>query len=449
MTSPSGRPYHFGEIQELKQRIEAKATEARALESLATELNSEEHFQKLADLLDEIRGLQARQQVMEAKNSEHSKALAALPSDASWSFNPNSKNGVIDLEKGRYGGSQASPFINAGTGRPVPVLGPADRLGDGSFSVGDYLYGALTGDIQPSAIGADASFGGSDPQGGYLLNPALSRNVIDLARAASVAVKAGAQTLPMETGELAIARLTGDPTAVWRAETVRVNSSAPSFDKVVLRAKTLAAICPVSIELLEDAANARSVIESSLQSALALSLDQAVLSGSGAGSTPLGILSTTGVNDVNSVGTPADFSDVSEAIGDILSANYNGAVSDLAWVANPRDGLTYDGLQDTTNQPMQPTKWVGMLRGPYYTTSLAVNGGATSMIVGDFSQVVIGMRTNGVVVRILDAGEVTDSAGTTWNAASQLMRLIVCYLRADVAVLRPSWLTKLTGVTAT
>ena len=69
-------------------------------------------------------------------------------------------------------------------------------------------------------------------------------------------------------------------------------------------------------------------------------------------------------------------------------------------------------------------------------------------IVGDFSQLAFGMRTKGVVVRVLDSGTVTDGNSDSWNATSQLMRHVVVYLRADVAILRPTWFTVLTGITA-
>jgi len=69
------------------------------------------------------------------------------------------------------------------------------------------------------------------------------------------------------------------------------------------------------------------------------------------------------------------------------------------------------------------------------------------MLLGDFSQVVIGMRTRGLVIRVLDSGTVTDSNSVSHQAHSELKRLIVAYLRADVCVIRPTWLTKLTGVT--
>lgn len=59
-----------------------------------------------------------------------------------------------------------------------------------------------------------------------------------------------------------------------------------TFDRITLRAKTLAAIIPVSIELIEDAANIVQILELALQSALGLALDQAVLTGAGSENDP-------------------------------------------------------------------------------------------------------------------------------------------------------------------
>lgn len=70
-----------------------------------------------------------------------------------------------------------------------------------------------------------------------------------------------------------------------------------------MRPTTLAAIVPVSIELLKDAANAAQIIESALTSALSLKLDQAIMQGSGSESEPLGILNHDSVNTISSVGT--------------------------------------------------------------------------------------------------------------------------------------------------
>ena len=283
--------------------------------------------------------------------------------------------------------------------------------------------------------------GSTDAGGGYLLSPTLSGRFVDLARSASVAMRAGAQTMRMETREVTLAKLASDPTAYWRAEGVNVTASEATFSAVTLRAKTLATIVPISIELMEDASNAAEIAQNAIRAAMGAQLDQAILSGSGAESNPLGITNTTGVNTITSVGTPADYNKFSEAVGDILEANRPNA-DGLGWIIHPAVAGVLDVLQDTTNQPLMKPDWVKLLN-QFPTTGIA----SGTSIVGDFSQVLVGMRTSGAMVRILDSGQVTDSAGTTFNAASQLMKLIVVYLRADVLTLRPDWFTVLTGIT--
>lgn len=370
--------------------------------------------------------------------------------------------------RSRASQQNAPTFQDAATGReirallnnqPISALATADdeddEDDDGKTSppVGALLHSMLTGQPQNITRGQfQNSIGSTDSTGGYILNPGLSGQLIDLARSASVALRAGALTLPMDVRELSIARIASDPTPFWRPEGVGVNGSILTFDRLTLRAKTLAAIVPVSIELLEDAANAASIITQALQAAMGLALDKAVLIGAGNEEEPRGIRNQSGVGSITGVGTPADYSDLTTAIGSIFSANYPGDASGLAWVSHPRDAETYDGLTDSTGQPLMPTPWAGALKR-FTTTSLPTDEGGGSNesigIVGDFSQVLIGMRTKGANVRILDAGNVTDADGKVHDAASELKKLIVVYLRADVAVMRPAWLSVLAGITAT
>jgi len=342
---------------------------------------------------------------------------------------------------------QAYPRFRDGDGREIVARAGVESFSDNPLGgeLGDSIHNILRGDIQNVQVGS------TDSGGGYLLTPDMSTRFIDLARSASVCMKAGAVTLPMSTSELTIAGLATDPTSYWRAETGAVTSTDLTFNKIVLRAKTLAAIVPVSIEMLEDATNAGQIIEGALRAAMAQKLDQAALVGTGAASEPKGIRNHADVNTIASVGTPADYNKFSLAIGDVMAANYPGKVDGLAWINHPRTDDTLDGLQDTTNQPLMPTPRVAALQR-YSTTALPTDEGGGSdesvSIVGDFSQLAFGMRTRGVVVRVLDAGTVTDSNSDSWNANTQLMRHIVAYVRADVAVLRPSWFTVLEDITA-
>jgi HK97 family phage major capsid protein len=205
-----------------------------------------------------------------------------------------------------------------------------------------------------------------------------------------------------------------------------------------------------SIELIEDSSNVAQLVQQTIMRAMGQKLDAAILEGSGSGAEPTGILNTSGINTVTSVGTPTNYDEMTTAVKELLVDNYSGDISGLAWIAHPRDYATYDGLVDTTNQSLRPTQWVGDLKR-FSTTELPINGGAgtneSSMIVGDFTQCVLGMRTNGVQIRVSADGIANDGSSDI-NATSQLLRWIIAFVRADVAVLRPDHFTALTGVLA-
>jgi hypothetical protein len=68
------------------------------------------------------------------------------------------------------------------------------------------------------------------------------------------------------------------------------------------------------------------------------------------------------------------------------------------------------------------------------------------MLVGAFSEFLLGFRLGGMRLQVLDSGAATDGDGTTWNATSQMMMFIRAYVRIDCAALRPTWFTHLSGV---
>lgn len=339
-------------------------------------------------------------------------------------------------------------------GRTIRSYAPKDLLvpRDRRVNIGRCLRAILLNRTQDLRMPEErAILGAVDSSGGYLLTPALSLNIVDLARASSVAIRAGAQTIKMNTAELCMGRITSDPTTQWRPELGSITASQPAFDKIVLKPKTVAAIIPVSLEAMEDIENLGEILNASLRGALGLALDLAVLSGTGAAGQPKGIRNHADVNTVATVGTPTDYSKFSQAVGEILTDNFPGDPSELAWILHPRDGIILDKLEDSTGQPLQMTPWVSKLQR-FSTTGLSITEGAGAesvSIIGDFSQVVIGMRSDGVQINVLSAGQVTDATGATINAASQLARFVVAHMRVDVALVRPTWLCNLTGITIT
>ncbi|MEX0624570.1 phage major capsid protein [Saccharospirillum sp.] len=340
-------------------------------------------------------------------------------------------------------------LISPESGKALPVYGHGEPMAaddGGEFTIGQIGCAIARGDFNGMSPSLRAAVSGSGDGGGaYMLAPEQSGRVIDLARSASVAMRAGAQTVPMNTSEMTLLRVLSDPTVTARRELQAVNASKPTFGQFTLQSKMYSAIVPITIEQLEDAANAPSIIESVMRSALGLALDQAILAGAG-GAEVLGITNAEGTNEQTGVGTPIGWGDVSQAVGSIMGANYTNDPEGLSWIMNPRDGGTYDRLVAGDNQPLRPSPWAGALnRLP--TTSLEPVGGETNMIIGDFSQVLVGMRTGGVVFDVVDSGSISDGENTI-NAASQFVRFLRARVRFDAVMMRPDWLTVLRGVTA-
>lgn len=427
-------------IERLQEKLVGLADEAKALEDKADA--DGRHLMK-----DEQARLDEIFREFDALNNEVKtlRGISARVEDLA-----KSQGRVTTPEKpGRLPGDASNSgralFRNAATGETVRALGHADRLEPNAVAgtVGDICAALVRndfGNLEPRVRNAVTS--GGDGGGNYLLTPSFSRTVIDLARAQSVCFRAGAVTLPMDAGEVNLLRLTADPTTAWRGEGASVNGSKPIFGRYTLRAKTCAAIVPVTLEELEDAPNAGMLIEQALQAALGLALDQGILTGTGAGQL-LGLAHTAGTNTQTSISTPTDYAEITTAVGAILAANYPGDVSELSWILSPTQGATYDGLVTgiaSDKTPLTPTPWAAALRR-LMTTTLTT---PATMIVGDFREVLVGMRTSGVVLDVLDAGSITDDDGDTFNAATQFGRLIRARIRVDALCMRPSWFSVIT-----
>ncbi|NPV52644.1 MAG: phage major capsid protein [Firmicutes bacterium] len=305
-----------------------------------------------------------------------------------------------------------------------------DGIRPDELSLGRLLRGVVSGNWHGAEAERRALSEGTDTLGGYLVPEPLALRVIDLARNQARVMEAGALTVPMEESSLKMARVTSDPTAYWRAENEAITESDMTFGAITLYAKALAALCRVSIELIEDAVNMPQLVESALSQALALELDRAALFGNGV-SEPMGLYNTADVQKVD-MGTNGaaltSFAPFSQAVQKVQEAN--GSPKALIWA--PRTAGEVDRLVDTTGQPLRPPASFEAL-SKLATKQVPVNlthgtaTNATCVFVGDFSQMLIGMRTN---LTLEVARQAADAFG-------KLQVLIRAYLRADVQVARP------------
>jgi HK97 family phage major capsid protein len=222
--------------------------------------------------------------------------------------------------------------------------------------------------------------------GGFLVPEPLSNRVIDLARNRSYVVAAGAGTVPMTSSTLDIAKLLSDPTVAWTAENALIGESDVTFGRASFRANKLACIVRMSSELLEDAANVQTVVENSLASAIALEIDRASLSGTGAGQF-LGIVNGTNVNTVTSVGTLADYDEFLDAIYAIRGYNFEPNAALYSPTTGKKLAKMVTGLASDLTKLVPPADFANLQK--YVTAQL----GDTVAVVGDFSQYLIGLRS--------------------------------------------------------
>lgn len=352
------------------------------------------------------------------------------------------------------GGGNGSRFVNAATGDIISAYRHGENLGSLSNSdgpvIGEMLRAMALGDVSmlPSNL-RNAISTGSDTDGGYLTNPSISTRFIDLARSASIVTRAGAESIQVP-GDVIIGKITSDPTVNWRGETSAITASKPVFGSINIKPKVAAVLIPVSMEFAEDAANGPQLIEQVAQAALASAIDKAALVGSGSGAEPLGVVNDPDVNSQTAIGTPTTYGQITMGIQDILTANYDGPIEDLSWIMNPVIGGTYDGLVtgiSGDNSPLMPTPWASQLQR-FHTTSLEANGSSEyDMVVGQFGEMLLAFRAGGIRLQVLQEGSASDGS-KTWNATSQMLVWIRAHVQVDVAILRPSHFSVLSGVTA-
>jgi len=300
------------------------------------------------------------------------------------------------------------------------------------LSLGGYFRSMLVGgktDVERRALSE-----GSDSAGGFTVPGILSAQLIDLARARSVVMTAGAMTVPLSSDQNRIAKLLTDPVPAWRSEAGAVATSDPTFGPIDLVPRSLAVQTLISAELLEDTLNLATELPRVLTAAMATELDRVALLGTGTAPQPRGIANTVDIGTHAQNAVTASWANLSRARTGILSANH----SPTAYIMHPRDEGTFTDLVDGTGQPLMASAGVSAIP-MLTTTSIPTNGGSgedeSTIIAGDFTRLLIGIRSD-VRVEILK----------TSTYASNLQYVMLAHMRADVAVTHPAAFYTLTGV---
>lgn len=359
-------------------------------------------------------------------NAEHERAL---PTMTDW----NAATATEDYELRGYASIAGAP---AG----VQMLSPKAKLTDvfrpgpdGKLSIGKMIRGMATGRWEGAESEKLAMRENANSTGGVMVPTGLWNSVVDLARARSVYIAAGAVTIPMTTETLVVPRAASDFTFACKGEGQAWTESDASFDSVTLTAKTYGALGRISNELLADGGDlASQAIETSLIRGLAASIDAATLNGSSGGMTGLLNSPTIVAAQTGSVGAIA-WEDLITAATAIRVQNYEPNSYIISpTIASDLDALTSgDGVNSAKTWLGAPPAVEGVRR--LTTTAIA----DTDIIMGDFTQTCIGIRQEAVI-------EVSREANDAFAKNDTLIRIV---WRGDALPLRPTAFHRLAGIT--
>lgn len=344
--------------------------------------------------------------------------------------------------------------MKSADGRTIPLLRKgqsfaslAERSETDEVPLGALVRAMCTNDWRGLPAQAKSMSAGTGVSGGLLIGQEVSAQIVDLVRAKARVFQAGCLTMPMDHGQLTMARLDSDVTPGWRGENQAIASSDASFGAVQMSAKSLGVNCKISLELAQFAANANSAIMHSISEAMALAVDRAILLGSGVGAEPNGIINTQGIatRDVgghllSDAGHAWD--DFGAALGTLRNANLDENSDHISLLVSPGIATAQDRLTDTLGRSLVAPEYMGSI--PRLVTSqipVATGTPNTSWaLMGKFDSVVCGMAQN---LTLEISREAADANGSAWGNGQIWIRALVWM---DVATLRPAHFVQLQNI---
>lgn len=270
----------------------------------------------------------------------------------------------------------------------------------------------------------------SGAAGGFTVTEYQSAELLDLARAQSRMIQAGARTLPI-AGATSFATIEEDPTYSNHGQNQSIDETTIVFGQRNFKPQTLVALISASVELVEDSANFNDAVDSVLAAAFAVQLDSLALNGSGVG-TLLGLLNTPGLASVSAAAT-SNWQPFARAVQSVRSNNYEPG----AFILSPGGLGHIDQLVDTTGQPLARPPSIANAQF-LDTTSIEDEGSpaGTQAVTGQFDQYFFALRTPLTI-------EATRVGGDAFN---KLQVLIRAYARVDGFAVRKEAFAKVTSI---
>jgi len=296
---------------------------------------------------------------------------------------------------------------------------------------------------------------GTDTAGGYLVPEEYSMEIIEFLRPQSVVRRMGATVVPMATGTLNIPAIAGGSQAAYVGENSEISTQEPTFRNVQLTWKKLAAIVPISNDLLRFSNyQTDAIIRDDLVAAIAQKEDEAFIRGPVSTSqvTPKGMRYWAHTGNVIPATGADDLATVTDDLGKLILALKQANVRFIrpGWLMAPRTEMFLMTLRDTNgNYAFRPEMFTGKLFGyPYaVTTQIPTNlsTNQSEIYFVDFADAVIGEATQLIIDASSEASYTSD--GVTLSAFAADQTLIRVIAEHDFAMRHDKSVAVLTEVT--
>ncbi|MCU1285926.1 MAG: peptidase [Acidobacteriales bacterium] len=306
----------------------------------------------------------------------------------------------------------------------------------------EVLKDPVTAGYFAAANPQDAS---SSSGGGFMLADNISNEIIEFLRPASIVRKANPTLAPLVNGVLTLPKITGGSTATWLGENKPITPSKITGGQVKAAAKKLAALVPISNDLLRYSnGRADSLVRDDMIAAMAQAEDLAFLRGSGTTYTPKGIRNWALVgNIVDSAGTT--LANVRTDIGKVRLKLRGANVRFLrpVWFMSPRTEEFLLNVADANGNLVYYNEMVNngtFRRYPYFVTTqipenLNLLGGSneTELVLVDMADVVIADAPI-IGVEVSSEASYDDGAGNMTSAFSNDQTVIRVIEETDLVV---------------
>jgi HK97 family phage major capsid protein/HK97 family phage prohead protease len=398
MTTPATATTPVDEAALRADAAQAERTRITSIRALADKFPEQKDV--LSSMIDSGRSIEdARAAVLESMGARQV-ALGAGPA-----------TGVVDLSDKETRQYSVVRAINAAVHKDWAEAGLELEV---SRTLANELGRSTEGFFMPTNLRLDAERAtyavGAPTTGGNLVETQLlADSFIDILRNKSSVMDLGITMLSGLVGNVAIPRQTSATQTFWVTEGTAITQAEALFDQITLSPKQLGARSQYSrLALQQTTPGIEALVRADLAKQMALGIDAAAVSGTGTSGQPRGILNTSGIGSVAMGTNGAAFTNLDPLIDLERALDVSNALDgDLYYLTNARVIAMMKKLKDLNGLPLWTGDRNNGTRGTYADANgfpvarsnqipnNLVKGSSGSvcsaMILGDFTQFVVGM----------------------------------------------------------